>query len=543
MNACRSLSRLDRVWQLANTHVISKRGGYLQGCYPHNFLRYIRNQGVVKGTQSSMGWKKKGKMVNAVWRPLGTESSSNRECLEDDVVVESEIEVSVEDGEDINNQLPAGRVVTELTSFSTTVHENPDASNGDGVSDDPTYASFGLQDNDELKHAKEVLVDIKPTHDLPNSIGEGDVETQLTLSTEKHSLSLEIGASLMRFIRGKSGSTQKVIEEEMGVKIIFPSSKREDSIVIEGNSVESITRASNKIQLIIDEAVKSPNLEYSHFISLPLAIHPELVEKLLRFQYSILGYGECKEDVNEKTDDDSGEDASEDEDKFQQSEKALAVELKVEDDSTCVKVDITSIPLTSYPPKASKSISDLGIDKSIFIKPKTFHLTVLMLKLWNKERVHAAAEVLQSVSSKVIDALDGRPVFVRLKGLDCMRGSLPKAQVLYAPVEEIGNEDRLLCACQVIIDAYVEAGLVLEKDARQKLKLHATVMNARHRKRTKRTRKVDSFDARGIFKQYGSEVWGDYHIREAHLSQRFVHDENGYYHCCASIPFPGITSG
>lgn len=40
-------------------------------------------------------------------------------------------------------------------------------------------------------------------------------------------------------------------------------------------------------------------------------------------------------------------------------------------------------------------MTDLGIDKSIFIKPKTFHLTVLMLKLWNKDRVNAAAEVLQ----------------------------------------------------------------------------------------------------------------------------------------------------
>lgn len=65
-----------------------------------------------------------------------------------------------------------------------------------------------------------------------------------------------------------------------------------------------------------------------------------------------------------------------------------------------------------------------------------------MLKLWNKDRVKAAAEVLQvkffpiklfrqlmilltvifllsfqSVSSKVLDALDNRPVSVRLKGL------------------------------------------------------------------------------------------------------------------------------
>lgn len=39
--------------------------------------------------------------------------------------------------------------------------------------------------------------------------------------------------------------------------------------------------------------------------------------------------------------------------------------------------------------------TDLGIDKSIFIKPKTFHLTVLMLKLWNKDRVKTATEVMQ----------------------------------------------------------------------------------------------------------------------------------------------------
>ena len=57
-------------------------------------------------------------------------------------------------------------------------------------------------------------------------------------------------------------------------------------------------------------------------------------------------------------------------------------------------------------------------------------------------------------------------------------------------------------------------------------------------RRSKGIRNVDSFDARGIFKQYGSEEWGQYLIPEVHLSQRFVFDENGYYHCCASIPFP-----
>ena len=35
-----------------------------------------------------------------------------------------------------------------------------------------------------------------------------------------------------------------------------------------------------------------------------------------------------------------------------------------------------------------------------------------------------------------------------------MRGSLAKARVLFAPVEEIGSEDRLLRACRIQIFIY-----------------------------------------------------------------------------------------
>lgn len=53
-------------------------------------------------------------------------------------------------------------------------------------------------------------------------------------------------------------------------------------------------------------------------------------------------------------------------------------------------------PITLPPHRSIHRLhADLGIEKSIFIKPQTFHLTVLMLKLWNKERVKAATEVLQ----------------------------------------------------------------------------------------------------------------------------------------------------
>nr|XP_016435508.1 PREDICTED: A-kinase anchor protein 7 isoforms delta and gamma-like [Nicotiana tabacum]XP_016435509.1 PREDICTED: A-kinase anchor protein 7 isoforms delta and gamma-like [Nicotiana tabacum]XP_016435510.1 PREDICTED: A-kinase anchor protein 7 isoforms delta and gamma-like [Nicotiana tabacum]XP_016435511.1 PREDICTED: A-kinase anchor protein 7 isoforms delta and gamma-like [Nicotiana tabacum]XP_016435513.1 PREDICTED: A-kinase anchor protein 7 isoforms delta and gamma-like [Nicotiana tabacum]XP_01 len=235
-------------------------------------------------------------------------------------------------------------------------------------------------------------------------------------------------------------------------------------------------------------AVESQNPDYSHFVSLPLAIYPELVNKLINFQNSVLG--------------------------------------------------ITEVSKSPTSESKASELLELGIEKSIFINPKTFHLTVLMLKLWNKDRFEAAAQVLRSVSPKVLDALESRPVSIRLKGLECMRGSPAKAYVVYAPVEVIGGEARLLRACQVIIDAFTEAGLVLEKDANRKLKLHATIMNARHSRSKNRSGNADSFDARAIFGQYGSEEWGEYLIREAHLSQRFVFDDNGYYHCCASIPFP-----
>ncbi|XP_016493817.1 uncharacterized protein LOC107813118 isoform X2 [Nicotiana tabacum] len=232
-------------------------------------------------------------------------------------------------------------------------------------------------------------------------------------------------------------------------------------------------------------AVESQNPDYSHFVSLPLAIYPELVNKLINFQNSVLG--------------------------------------------------ITEVSKSPTSESKASELLELGIEKSIFINPKTFHLTVLMLKLWNKDRFEAAAQVLRSVSPKVLDALESRPVSIRLKGLECMRGSPAKAYVVYAPVEVIGGEARLLRACQVMIDAFTEAGLVLEKDANRKLKLHATIMNARH---SRRSGNADSFDARAIFGQYGSEEWGECLLREAHLSQRFVYGDNGYYHCCESIPFP-----
>jgi activating signal cointegrator complex subunit 1 len=62
----------------------------------------------------------------------------------------------------------------------------------------------------------------------------------------------------------------------------------------------------------IFQAVKSPMLDYSHFISLPLAIHPDLVEKLNNFQSSILGLSAAN--VDSDKDESLGEDSTDEND-------------------------------------------------------------------------------------------------------------------------------------------------------------------------------------------------------------------------------------
>ncbi|KAI3845651.1 hypothetical protein MKX03_006631 [Papaver bracteatum] len=501
-NARRSFSRVDLVYKLANSYVQTKPIIFNKGCNGYHGVSFER---------ISMDWKNKQK---AFWKPVSTQAVTSSEgCSANDVTAQPE-----------NEHMDNVAVVGTSNSISS-VQDCKD--NGKTV---PGSVRLVGSDGSAIGEVGSMV--------SANVEGEG---VHLVNEGAKCSMSMKVAASLRRFVKGKGGSLQREIEGGMCVKIVFPPSKEEDSIVIEGDSMECVTKASKKIQVVLEKAVNSPFLDYSHFISLPLAIHPELVDKLVNFQSSILGSGDSTKDGNlaSESDGESPDDGEADGSRLSVG-KEVAVELKVEDKIENVKMDVNKIPLVHNTPKKSKlsSLPELGIEKSIFIKPSTFHLTVLMLKLWNKERIAAAAEVLQRVSSKVIDALDNRPLSIRLKGLENMRGSLLKAKILYIPVEEIGGEGRLLRACQIIIDAYVEAGLVLEKDAGQTLKLHATVMNARHRKRKYKTRSVDTFDAREVMKKYGSEEWGEYLIREAHLSQRFCFDDDGYYHRCGSFPFP-----
>ncbi|KAL3691987.1 hypothetical protein R1sor_005638 [Riccia sorocarpa] len=389
------------------------------------------------------------------------------------------------------------------------------------------------------------------------------------LKSEEEVLTKEVhvDAMLLRFLVGKGGSTKEKIEKDCKVKLKVPSThevKVSKSPCIVTGTAEGIEVAQKKIKTILEEAVKT-KLQYTHFISLPLANHLELLDQVEKFQEQILARNQPPKATfsggrnsrkgartlsgdkvvidnqvkrafrsveKEKGVESSG---------FMETEEPVSEE---EDGSSKGKVFVTEEQDVREMEKGVVEVEGIphksGIDKSIFVKPRTFHLTVLMLKLWNEERVQQAAEVLEKTQAAVHEALEGRPVALNFRGVETMRGKPDKAHVLYARVEDSAEKTRLLQACKVLTDAYVESGLVMEKDIDQSLKLHATLMNTTHRtvKKNRRFGKRIPFDATEILEQYGEWNWGNFGMLNVHLSQRFVYGESGYYHCVRSIPLP-----
>ncbi|KAH7440659.1 hypothetical protein KP509_03G003900 [Ceratopteris richardii] len=456
------------------------------------------------------------------------------------------------------------------------------------------------------------------------------------LEATKYSTPVQVDACLLRFLVGKGGKTKEKIQKDTSTRIKVPSpreAKHGACLVVEGPSQSNVDAAVSQIGCLLEQVIQSPSLEYSHFISLPLASHAGFILQVNKFHDSVMNLFAGKEenedsaieglsievlsDFDEEVkasveviSSDNDAEACENSEVADFDEACLTEKdnvIMIENDESkgiqpsntdkydsdllndnktdlneAFSTDKDQITLVEndeskevQPSSLDMHDSDLpeeheaddphvdkfengqkgnnsrkksrkkghGVDRSIFIKPATLHITVLMLKLWNTDRVAAAIDILQNLNSKLMEALDNQPVLVRLKGVECMKGSPARAHVLYAKVEDADQRNHLLCACNVIKEAFIEAGLVAEKDKKQEIKMHATLMNTLFRKRArgKRFGRRIPFDARPIISLHGSEEWGEYTITEAHLSERFTYDDNGYYHCCSSIKFPAST--
>ncbi|CAI5998382.1 unnamed protein product [Closterium sp. NIES-64] len=208
-----------------------------------------------------------------------------------------------------------------------------------------------------------------------------------------------------------------------------------------GASEEAVTAALDLLASELAQAIDSPAVGYSHFLSLPLASHRPLVARLSDLRSSLLQSGGEEERAAV-----AGQERESGEEKSWEQQPGG---------------------------QRGKGVKDKygGVHPSIFINPATFHLTVQMLKLWSPLRVQAAADALQAAMPRVQEVLGDAPLVIRLLGLKCMRGHPSKAHVLYADMQEVDGGNRLRAVCEVLRAACREAGLVTPRDCHQPLKV------------------------------------------------------------------------
>uniref|UniRef100_A0ACD5VVE3 Uncharacterized protein n=1 Tax=Avena sativa TaxID=4498 RepID=A0ACD5VVE3_AVESA len=224
---------------------------YLQGsAFQNNLASFAMER--AQGPSSNASKHRKTSSPVQRWRPVSTEASPRKADLD---------EISSSEGKQVVDTL-----ITDSESLA---------------SDKATNVVIGVTMNNASSSENNSAFGSSTTKVV--------TDATMEVTGEKYTSSVEVDVPLKRFLKGKGGCMQKQIEQETGVKIIFPSSKEETGVVLEGKDAESIRNASERIAKVLEEAVKSPMLDYSHFISLPLAIHPDLVEKLNNFQGSILG--------------------------------------------------------------------------------------------------------------------------------------------------------------------------------------------------------------------------------------------------------------
>ncbi|KAF0524791.1 AKAP7 25 RNA ligase-like domain-containing protein [Gigaspora margarita] len=186
------------------------------------------------------------------------------------------------------------------------------------------------------------------------------------------------------------------------------------------------------------------------------------------------------------------------------------------------------------------SLAIPNIDKTIFIRPNSLHLTMGVLNLHMKEDIEGAVQLLKSLSAEIYDLVGTRSVVAKLLGIAIMENNPEKANVLYAKVEESEERDVIIKIAEFLTTKFTEAGYM--KKENRPFKLHATLINTSHRKfadkdKHKRNNRIP-FSAIQILNKYADFEYGTSRIEKIHISKIGAYDESGMHRSEGHITLP-----
>ncbi|KXZ46404.1 hypothetical protein GPECTOR_44g79 [Gonium pectorale] len=216
------------------------------------------------------------------------------------------------------------------------------------------------------------------------------------------------------FLIGREGRTKKAIEAETGSQLVIPrrtagpggsggggggAGGGGGDVIIRAPTRSAVSSGYVRTQLAMHTAVSGRLLDYNYFISLPLAV-PAAVRQFEAFRRGVL------------------------------SDPRVA------------------------PPGS-------GLEESVFMAPQHLHLTLVMLKLYSDEKRHQAHQALDRLRGPVAELMRAGPLKVHLSGLEYMNDDPAAMHVLYLKVHDVGPGSRLEALCDLVVEEFGRAGLLL----------------------------------------------------------------------------------
>uniref|UniRef100_F1L794 Activating signal cointegrator 1 complex subunit 1 n=2 Tax=Ascaris TaxID=6251 RepID=F1L794_ASCSU len=275
--------------------------------------------------------------------------------------------------------------------------------------------------------------------------------------SKKWSTGVVIPKEMRRYVIGAKGRRKRKLEEETDCRLIFPSRRKK---------MRPINIVSSKSQECVElcrDRIESLIVEtrkrasYTHFVSLPMN-HPDIQAAFTRFVEAV---------------------------------------------------------------QNDEELSDSCRELAFFQQAKKLHLTIVMLSLLDDDDMQLATECLERVvSDNVRKILDGKPLEVEVKGLQCMNDNPTKVRVLYAKA----FSEKLDELMNTVADAMGDTGLAPRRA--KTVKIHLTLMNTRYLWKKRKER----MDVEKLLEKYGDFDFGRVVIPSVHISSLMgPKDEDGYY--------------
>lgn len=315
---------------------------------------------------------------------------------------------------------------------------------------------------------------------------DGELDDQMTYESDEWVLRLPIAAVFHKFIVGARARNKQKLEMETGARIVVPKREdNDDAVYLRARQKQMIYSAKAQIELLCEK--EETKLEYTHFLSVPLAHDAKLRQAADQF----------REDVVLQ--------------RFPGIDASIFMQTRRVHFTICM-LKLHSHAQVNEMKQAMEEIAARVAALTDYDSPLTAQLKGLHILtddptsvsvVYTTDRSHALQNRIDSMANMIFDVLKAR--------------NLASAQNLMA--------QRLLSS----------------DGNNAEIKLHATLMNTKYSKTSWREEGAprserETFDASALMERFGQVDFGAVPMRELQLSCLDEMGDDGYYRSLSALP-------